>query len=391
MPNQSFDSARFLSEYWQKKPIVIRDFFDSFEDFVELTELQQLAQEAAVESRLVRCNEDLGYQLQQGPFTVGELPSSQDSDWTLLIQAAELWIPGLQQLIEQFSFLPRWRIDDIMVSYAASGGGVGPHFDQYDVFLVHGAGQRRWRLGPKIAEDTASKALLTTDSGLKLLREIEVVQEVTLTSGDVLYIPPGYAHWGVGVTPGFCYSVGFRAPSRAEMIEGFSDRLMAASTESDRFTDVDDLEVPDNGEITPAQWQTAWQSLHASLDDPQAFLLAFGCLVTAPKYPELIETLTEPVAAEELMRYRAQGIALIRNPASRLILAADTPATEPVLFVDGEAYPCTAELVPGIRKLCAVSPEDTFEIAELWAQEAGQALLCKLVQEGALWLAEAED
>jgi hypothetical protein len=175
------------------------------------------------------------------------------------------------------------------------------------------------------------------------------------------------------------------------MIEGFSDRLMAASTESDRFTDVDGLQVPDNGELTPAQWQTAWQSLHASLDDPQAFLLAFGCLVTAPKYPELIETLTDPVHAEELLRYRDQGIALVRNPASRLVLAADTPAAEPLLFVDGEIYPCSAELVPGIRKLCAVSPENTFEIAELWAQEVGQALICRLVQEGALWLAEAED
>jgi 50S ribosomal protein L16 3-hydroxylase len=315
----------------------------------------------------------------------------QDSDWTLLIQAAELWIPGLQQLIEQFSFLPRWRIDDIMVSYAASGGGVGPHSDQYDVFLVHGAGQRRWRLGPKITEGAASEALLSTDSGLKLLREMKVEQDVTLTSGDVLYIPPGYGHWGVATSPGFCYSVGFRAPSRAEMIEGFSDRLMAASTESDRFTDVDGLQVPDNGELTPAQWQTAWQSLHASLDDPQAFLLAFGCLVTAPKYPELIETLTDPVHAEELLRYRDQGIALVRNPASRLVLAADTPAAEPLLFVDGEIYPCSAELVPGIRKLCAVSPENTFEIAELWAQEVGQALICRLVQEGALWLAEAED
>ena len=391
MPKQSFDTARFLSEYWQKKPLVIRNFFDSFEDFAALTELLQLAQEAAVESRLVRCNKDLGYQLQQGPFTAGELPSLQDSDWTLLIQAAELWIPELQQLIEQFSFLPRWRIDDIMVSYAASGGGVGPHSDQYDVFLVHGAGQRRWRLGPKITEDAASGALHSTDSGLKLLREMEVEQDATLTSGDVLYIPPGYGHWGVATSPGFCYSVGFRAPSRAEMIEGFSDRLMAASTESDRFTDVDGLQVPDNGELTPAQWQTAWQSLHASLDDPQAFLLAFGCLVTAPKYPELIETLTDPVHAEELLRYRDQGIALVRNPASRLVLAADTPAAEPLLFVDGEIYPCSAELVPGIRKLCAVSPENTFEIAELWAQEVGQALICRLVQEGALWLAEAED
>jgi 50S ribosomal protein L16 3-hydroxylase len=391
MPNKPFDSAHFLSEYWQKKPVVIRDFFDSFEDFAALTELQQLAQEPAVESRLVRCTEDLGYQLQQGPFMAVDLPSSQESGWTLLIQAAELWIPELQQLIEHFNFLPRWRIDDIMMSYAASGGGVGPHFDQYDVFLVHGAGQRRWRLGPKIAVDVASEALLTTDSGLRLLRKMEVEQEVTLTSGDVLYIPPGYAHWGVGITPGFCYSVGFRAPSRAEMIEGFSDRLMVASIESNRFTDVDGLQVPDNSEITPAQWQNAWQSLHASLDDPQAFLLAFGCLVTAPKYPELIETLAEPVHAEELMRYRDQGIALVRNPASRLVFAVDTPAAEPVLFVDGETYPCTAKLVPGIRKLCAVSPEDTFEIADLWAQEAGQALLCKLVQEGALWLAEAED
>ena len=391
MLKQSFDTARFLSEYWQKKPLVIRNFFDSFEDFAELTELLQLAQEAAVESRLVRCNEDLGYQLQQGPFTAGELPLLQDSDWTLLIQAAELWIPELQQLIEQFSFLPRWRIDDIMVSYAASGGGVGPHSDQYDVFLVHGAGQRRWRLGPKITGGAASEAPLSTDSGLKLLREMKVEQDVTLTSGDVLYIPPGYGHWGVATSPGFCYSVGFRAPSRAEMIEGFSDRLMAASTESDRFTDVDGLQVPDNGELTPAQWQTAWQSLHASLDDPQAFLLAFGCLVTAPKYPELIETLTDPVHAEELLRYRDQGIALVRNPASRLVLAADTPAAEPLLFVDGEIYPCSAELVPGIRKLCAVSPENTFEIAELWAQEVGQALICRLVQEGALWLAEAED
>lgn len=391
MHRANFDTAFFLSEYWQKKPLVIRDFFKDFEDSAELTELLQLSQEAAVESRIVRGNDKSGYQLQQGPFSADELPSSQDRNWTLLIQAAELWIPELQQLIEHFSFLPRWRIDDIMVSYATAGGGVGPHFDQYDVFLVHGAGQRRWRLGPRIKEDASSDTLISTDSGLKLLREMHVEQEVTLTPGDVLYIPPGYGHWGVADTSGFCYSVGFRAPSRAEMIEGFSDRLMAASAESDRFTDVDDLQVADNGEITPAQWQTAWQTLHASLDDPHTFLLAFGCLISAPKYPELIEALTESVHAEELLHYRDQGVALVRNPASRLVLAADTPAAEPILFVDGEAYPCAAELVPGLRKLCAVNPENTYEITELWTLEAGQTLICKLVQEGALWLAEAED
>ena len=386
-----FDPAEFIANFWQQKPVVMRGFFDAFKDYANPGELLELATEAPVESRIVRGNQRVGYQLLQGPVAASELPGIDEPDWTLLIQAAELWIPELQGLLEHFSFLPRWRVDDVMVSFATEGGGVGPHFDQYDVFLVHGAGKRTWRLGPRIAENGAGEAMMTTDSGLKLLKDMQVDQEVTLGSGDVLYIPPGYSHWGIADSPGFCYSVGFRAPSRAEMIEAFSDRMIAESSESDRFVDVAGLQVADRGEITPLQWQSAWRSLHASLNDPQAFLMALGALVTAPKYPELIETLAEPVSAQELLGFQGQGVALVRNPASRLALAVDTPGGEPLLFADGEAYACAPSLVQGLRKLCAVSPENIFEISELWQQKAGQQLICKLVQEGVLWLAEAED
>ena len=229
--NPAFDTTHFLSDYWQQKPIVIRDFFTNFVDPVQPEVLAGLALEEGVESRLVSCQGDRDYSLRQGPFEDTDFLQLPERDWTLLVQAVDQLLPDVADLKLGFDFLPSWRIDDVMVSHAAPGGGVGPHLDQYDVFLLHGTGRRRWRLcGPG-----TEASLEETDSGLRLLKEFEIEQEFILECGDALYIPPGYGHWGIAEQAGLCYSIGFRAASQAELLEAFSDLLIDQQSEFDRY------------------------------------------------------------------------------------------------------------------------------------------------------------
>src|SRR5690606_1072476 len=180
-------------------------------------ELAGLACESFVESRLVsRSNDD--WRMRNGPFRERDFLKLPERDWTLLVQAVDQWLPEVRKLLRHVDFLPSWRVDDVMISYATPGGGVGPHFDYYDVFLVQGLGSRVWKLGQWC---TAADEL-RSESGLKLLRHFETRAEYTLHPGDVLYVPPGLAHWGTSIDNSLCYSLGFRAPSVAELLMDYS-------------------------------------------------------------------------------------------------------------------------------------------------------------------------
>ena len=392
MLRPNFNKAEFFDLYWQKKPILISNFFSKIGEFTSPKELVELACNAAADSRIVTTHpSELGinrYALTRGPFEPTSLPALSDGNWTLLLQSAELWIPDLQEMMQAFEFLPRWRIEDVMVSFATAGGGVGPHFDQYDVFLVQGAGQRTWYVGDKIDLKQQHPSLLKTTTGLNLINEIEVKHDFTLVNGDVLYIPAGYAHWGISQSPSTCYSVGFRAPSYAELIESFSNRVMDQLTESQRFADQTDSKMSDSAEIAEKDWQHAWKIAIGYLMDQSVFLDAFGSLVTEVKYPELIEPLTEEVTPEELISFRGQAVELLRNPASRFAYSVRAERARLVLFVDGEVYELDKKNQPAIRQLCASELEDIFEINGLWHSAEGLGLVCQLVQAGALYLAE---
>lgn len=213
----------FLRDYWQKKPLLIRQAIPGFSGFVSKSELRSLAQDDEVQSRLI-VREGKQWELQQGPFskTVWRgLPTQ--SQWTLLVQELNFHIPEAEQLLQQFRFIPHARVDDIMVSHASTGGGVGPHVDSYDVFLLQGPGRRRWRISGQ--KDLS----LIPGLPLKILKSFKHEQEWVLEPGDMLYLPPNYAHEGVAVEECFTYSIGFRAPSArewlAEFLSDYAERL----------------------------------------------------------------------------------------------------------------------------------------------------------------------
>jgi 50S ribosomal protein L16 3-hydroxylase len=222
---------KFLSQFWQKKPLLVRNAITNFKGVVQAPELFALSVRDDIESRLV-CRRRGAWQMQQGPFSRTQMARLPKSGWTLLVHGLNLELPEADALLRRFRFLPYARLDDVMVSYAAAGGGVGPHFDSYDVFLLQGPGRRRWSVGKQ------RELELDPNAPLKILRNFRPEKEWVLEPGDMLYLPPGWAHDGVALEPSFTYSIGFRAPSHQEVAREFlaflQDHVAFDGTYADR-------------------------------------------------------------------------------------------------------------------------------------------------------------
>ena len=338
MPFNNFDTDAFLRNYWQRKPLLIRKGLPAWRNPLDPDELAGLACEENVESRLVIQARDT-WKVEHGPVAEKRFGELGKAPWTLLVQAVDHHVPQVATLIEPFRFIPNWRIDDVMVSYATDGGGVGPHFDQYDVFLVQGLGVRRWQVGALCDNDTE---LLPHDD-LRLLANFEPTQEWLLEPGDMLYVPPRFAHNGVAVGDDcMTYSVGFRAPSRSELIAHYIDDVLGALSDDDRYADAGLQAQSNPGEITAE----ALASLHAmvleKLADRDAFARWFGTYNSTPKYPDIDWAPDEPMGIEELRARLTNSDALQRNPASRF--SSIRKGADVLLFVDGKCFDCAGEV-----------------------------------------------
>ncbi|MDM5176776.1 cupin domain-containing protein [Massilia sp. DJPM01] len=225
--------AQFLRDYWHKKPLLIRQAIPGFKPLLKFEALAALAKLNHVESRLITQVDD-DWSMQHGPLT--ELPPRTQRAWTMLVQGANLADKGADALLRQFRFIPDARLDDLMISYATDGGGVGPHFDSYDVFLLQAHGKRRWRIG-------AQKDLsLVEGKPLKILKNFKPQEEFLLEAGDMLYLPPHYAHDGVAEGECMTYSIGFRSPPYQELGEAFLQFMADSIDLPGRYADPD-LEV----------------------------------------------------------------------------------------------------------------------------------------------------
>lgn len=221
MPNPplgNLTAEQFLADYWQKKPLLIRQAITQFDWLPDLTALQTLACQDDVESRLVEVKQGK-WTCESGPFRPSRFKKLGDADWTVLVQNVNHHNAFAAALLYRFDFIPHVRLDDLMISYAPAGGGVGPHFDSYDVFLLQVGGKKRWRISSQ------TDLTLVPDSPLKVLKHFEHEQEWVLEHGDMLYLPPKYAHEGVALEAGQTWSVGFRAPTAQELGGAFLDFL----------------------------------------------------------------------------------------------------------------------------------------------------------------------
>lgn len=375
---RDFDPAAFLRDYWQRKPLLIRRAFNHWQNPLAPDELAGLACEEGAETRLIV--QDVAkdeWILEQGPLAEERFATLPTSHWTLLVQAVDHWVPEVAALLEPFRFLPDWRIDDVMVSYAADQGGVGPHVDQYDVFLVQGLGRRRWQVGPLYPVDTPLREGLP----LRQLANFEVVEEWLLEPGDILYLPPGYGHHGVAEGDDcMTYSVGFRAPSRSELVAHWAGHVLAELSEDDRYRDPPLQPAASPSLIDPAAMARARQMMLSTLSDPVQFQRWFGLHVTAPKYPELLDD-PDPITAD-VLRELARHTALERVPGSRFARCGDADNTQ--LFADGECHPCPAALAPLAQWLADGQRFTPAELAPWLTQPEAVALLCKLHDQAAL-------
>lgn len=271
--------AQFMRRHWHKKPLLVRQAIPNFQPPVLRPEMFALAAEESVESRLVQQIKG-GWKLRHGPFARRSLPAMSQREWTLLVQGVDLHNDAVHQLMQQFRFVPEARLDDLMISYATDGGGVGPHFDSYDVFLLQAHGRRRWRIGRQ--KDLTLKEGIP----LKVLAEFEPEEEFVLEPGDMLYLPLRYAHDGIAEGECMTYSIGFRAPARAELAQELLVRLSEDAAEDEQvqmYRDAKQEAVAEPGAI-PAELQAfAKEALERALSQPLALERALGEYLTEPK------------------------------------------------------------------------------------------------------------
>ena len=273
----------FMKQYWQKKPLLIRQAIPGLRPPVDRNRLFELAAREDVESRVVEQtpqSPEKPWQMRKGPFNRRALPALKTPAWTLLVQGVDAHDDGVHELLQQFRFVPDARLDDLMISYATDGGGVGPHFDSYDVFLLQVQGRRHWRIGQQ------KDLRLQEDVPLKILVNFVPEQEFVLEPGDMLYLPPRYAHDGVAQGECMTYSVGFRAPSEGEMAREMLQRLAEDAEDvvgEALYRDPKQVAVGSPAALPSAMLAFARQALQKSLDDPEALARALGEYLTEPK------------------------------------------------------------------------------------------------------------
>ncbi len=308
---------QFMRKHWQKKPLLVRQALPGITPPVDRKQLAELAADEDVESRLVTAF-DGRWALRQGPTL--KLPPFSKPGWTLLVQGLEQHSDAARELLDRFRFGPEARLDDLMISYASEGGGVGPHFDSYDVFLIQVAGKRRWRIAAQ------RDAVLREDVPLKIIANFKPEQEFLLEAGDMLYLPPGWAHDGVAEGPDcMTCSVGFRSPWRAELAQDLLQRLMDDEDEpraNRMYADPKQEATVNPGLIPLALQNFAREAAERALNEPRALERSLGEALTEPK-PRVFFEPGEPLAA-------GQGVLLDRR--SRMLYDADH------VFINGESY-----------------------------------------------------
>ncbi|MGY1880990.1 ribosomal protein uL16 3-hydroxylase [Pseudomonas reactans] len=373
-------AREFLRDYWQKKPLLIRQAIPDFESPIDADELAGLALEEEVESRLVIEHGERPWELRRGPFAEDAFSTLPEREWTLLVQAVDQFVPEVAELLEQFRFLPSWRIDDVMISFAAPGGSVGPHFDNYDVFLLQAQGKRNWKIG----QMCNSESPLLQHADLRILAEFEESAEWVLEPGDMLYLPPRLAHFGIAEDDCMTYSVGFRAPSAAEVLTHFTDFLSQYLTDEERYTDADAQPVSDPHQIQGDALDRLKSLLAEHMSDERMLLTWFGQFMTEPRYPELVAG--EELGEEDFVNSLQDGAILVRNPSARM--AWSEVDDDVLLFASGQSRYLPGKLRELLKLICAADALHAENLGPWLADEDGRDLLYELVKQGSLGFAD---
>lgn len=354
-------SARqFIEEYWQKKPLLVRNAFPGFGGMLSPNELAGLACEEDVQSRIV-LNQRGKWKLENGPFEEERFSRLPKKDWALLVQGVNHHLPEADALLHEFDFIPRARLDDLMVSFAPDGGGVGPHFDSYDVFLLQGLGQRLWRVSSQ------QDMTLLPDVPLRILQNFDIDEEWVLNPGDMLYLPPKLAHWGIAMGECMTYSIGFRAPSAQELGVQFLGFMQERLCMQGMYADPDLQTQSNPAELSQqmvAKVEDMLRGMTWKSDDIADFI---GTYLTEPK-PHIVFDAPRRLSAEKFRERLARDGVSLALKSQMLYRGAH-------VFINGEQVEASGE---GLLLLCALAdnrglppsnkvPDDTFALLHQWA------------------------
>lgn len=341
------DAQSFVRDYWQQKPLFIKNALPGFRDPLTAEELAGLACEEGIASRLIREHGETPWQVQHGPFSEEVFTSLPETHYTFLVQDLNRYIPELNMLLDSFNFLPAWRIDDVMASYAAPLGTVGPHTDQYDVFLIQGRGTRTWQINTQC--DGSEKLMPGLD--LRILAEFKAEQEFVLQPGDMLYLPPGVQHHGVSEVPCITYSVGFRAATQLELLGDYIDQRTLHSCDEVRFRDGPIEADTHNGEIKPAARQRIRDMIKQLPGSDEEIDDWFGKFIT---YTGIRLENGIPVNCEGdpalFLEQCLEHQYLFRDTQSRFAYIENEQGLQ--LYVDGESTAVTSAQAELVRLLC---------------------------------------
>lgn len=370
----------FLADYWQQRPLLMRQAIVDFRCHLQAQTLAGLACEEEVESRLVLEKDgNSPWEVRYGPFRESDFSLLPQTHWTLLVQDVDKYLPQVAQLIDYFYFIPSWRFDDIMVSYAADQGSVGPHVDDYDVFLFQASGSRRW----KIQSQQISDVSYIPGIDLRILPEFDTEQEWLLEAGDILYLPPNVAHWGIAEGDCITCSIGFRAPALREMVSSWCENLIEKHVSAERYRDsrmiIQTSPSEIRSEVIRQLDKLLTRFLQCDIDEQRRW---FGRFITEQKQNLGVESAaTKLTPIDFISRFRELGV-IHRHPYSRMAFSRGKNSDS--LFVNGTEYNLSLQH-GGFLPVLTHYRDLHFGYLEEWLeQQACLELACDLYNDGHL-------
>lgn len=377
-------SSDFLKIYWQKKSLFISNAFPQWVNCLDPNDLAGYSLEEQIESRILIEESDTKWEVLHGPFQEDLFASLPKTNWTLLVQAVDHYFPDFAELLDQFNFLPQWRIDDIMMSYAVTGGNVGPHYDYYDVFLIQISGRRHWKIG-QMCNDQSD---LINGLPVRILADFDTIEEHTVEPGDVLYLPPGMAHHGVALDDDcITLSVGFRAPGHADLLSEYSHHIASSLPGQARYADPNlkprDTSPIRAGILTNEDVSRFKEQMLYYLDDPEALKIWLAEYLSLPKY-DSAEPITNDIELSEVLQQLKHGTALRRDEASRFLITEINGAT--TLYINGKEFQPDS-VAPEL--LGMIASKRTFSYEDLKphvSSNPGKTVLSQLIKQGWLYL-----
>ena len=374
---------KFLSNYWQKRPCLIKNAFDISDNLITPEELGGMACEDGIESRLITGPGNKGqWSVEHGPFNEDRFSNLPDHHWTILVQDVDKYLPQAAALVDQFRFLPSWRIDDLMISYAEDQGSVGPHTDSYDVFLIQLLGQRLWKISDKYYTDDD----LIPECDIRVLTNFEQTNEWLLQPGDMLYLPPNIAHWGISQGSCMTGSVGFISPTREQLFNAWADFNADKMTDNGLYQDADISLTEHPKEIDNDAIRRISDLLKQAIDtSPDTIRQMFGQLVSETK-PSLLDTMqatSQEIALDELVT-KLSTSGFYPHPALRMFYSVADNKQQLYVFFNGEQQVLPTELLPMAQLLCEHKNYDADVFSEWIHNPAAIQLLGILINQGYL-------